>query len=120
MAPSKTRMSKAGTRGTPALGLRDRALTQELDADQETLLGVFVAACVVSECAVYVRKDSRRGTIVLKVYDGDDAYEEWLEAKDFTTELFDDFSKTLGAQAHYRALLNRMKPVMARYADKKA
>lgn len=104
MAPRKNALKPSGDR-SPSMSLRKEAQHEELTNQQEDLLGAFLASAVVGGVAVYVKRDQRRGAIILKLYDGDDSYEDWLKPDELTIERLDDYAGQLGFKAHYRALV---------------
>lgn len=83
--------------------LRTQETTEGLSTLQAAYLGAFVVHVLEHEMAVYVASlPSGRGVRV-RVFNGDDKYEDTLATSEDWGPIFDGYAKSLGGQTAWRA-----------------
>lgn len=99
-----------------ATPLRKSTATQALSDEQETYLGAFLAAALVGGVGIYATQYQASGSIKVRLYSDGERYEDTLDTREDFLPLFDDYSKQLGFQAHFRAIVARVHPRRAERA----
>lgn len=83
--------------------LRSGEDTASLSPLQEAYLGAFAIHVLTHEMALYVAGlPSGRG-VKVRVFNGDDKYEDTLSLSEDWGPIFDGYAKALGGQAEWRA-----------------
>lgn len=83
--------------------LRAEQATEGLSALQEAYLGAFAIHVLTHEMALYVAMlPSGRG-VKVRVFNGDDKYEDTLALSEDWGPIFDGYAKALGGQNEWRA-----------------
>lgn len=93
-----------------ATPLRKGPDTRALSSDQEVYLGAFLAAALVGGVGIYATQYQASGSIKVRLYSDGERYEDTLDSREDFLPLFDDYSKQLGFQAHFRAIVSRVHP----------
>ena len=84
------------------IGLREQTPLAGLSPLQEAYLGHFVAQVLSLGMACYVATMGQGGGVRLRVFNGDDKYEDVLGLHEDWGPVFDSYAKALGGQNEWR------------------
>lgn len=93
-----------------ATPLRKSTATATLSDEQEIYLGAFLTAALLGGVGIYATQYQASGAIKVRLYSDGERYEDTLDAREDFLPLFDDYSKQLGFQFHFRAIVARVHP----------
>lgn len=99
------------------LSLRDGDATVGLSKLQRDYLGAFVGYVLEHEMAIYVAASGQGRGVRIRVFNGDDKYEDTLGVTEDWGPILDGYAKALGGQTAWRAAAAA---VHARHAERAA
>lgn len=88
------RSVRSGTEFKSVLDRNERGQPDKLTASQAEGLAKLMVACLKQGAALYVAPE-RYGTVKLRIYDGDDKYEEHMELNLTTEELCEELIEAI-------------------------
>lgn len=83
--------------------LRDQGAVEGLTPLQGAYLGAFVQHVLEHEMAIYVASQGAGRGVRVRVFNGDDKYEDTLGLTEDWGPVFDGYAKALGGQEGWRA-----------------
>lgn len=98
------------SRSETYLGLRDQsAQLGEMSADQALYLAAFLAHVLEREMAVYVASVSNGRSLRVRVFNGDDKYEDNLSLTEDWGPVFGAYAKVLGGEREWQVRVGALR-----------